>query len=895
MEHKGFEQLRKGTFGGGGGNLFVDASGIMRRIMDNDLRGNGCFDLVLPNSHGYMERAPTYVYTAAGEGWAKAQLPHDSGWKPIAADVDGDGYLDLIVLNGENGVTSELQSYIYWGGPQGLTGERTAFDTIGAYDAAVCDISGSGLKSVIFATSWQDHHNPGIPMYQKVYEQTAPREFADRTEQYKLAGTATVSLICEDLNGDGYPELVLANYREGYHYDVESTIYWGGVGGFHTTDPTRLPTRYAVQVQAADLNGDGWKEIIFTGGNTITIYWNRAGRFAANDCKVLEIPGLQGQFIQGMLTTDIADIDCDGIPELVIGTIDGVEIRKTDRLEEIWQKLPCYGCSWVKTADIRNTGRLDIITSHYCTTQTYDTQSLVFWNREAGFSAEHVTAFDTHGPMGCLAADLDNDGIKEIVFCNTMSGPSQYDPEFPVFVYYGTDDYQYKTENRKHYPVNAMCHTYAAADVDNDGFTELLVTTMNGIRIFKGTADGPDPGQYVDLLHPSAENGEQGRLVGGVIVSDYNCDGWLDVMMVPWVLEHTEEDLNDSVYIFFGGPEGYCADRRQLLPAFTKMSQAVLLADINNDGYADFLYGDGEGHIGVYYGGLQGFELERTGRITLKEYNGAPIMGIAAADVDQDGWLELFVTTAGHYTRKASHVYVLKDGRQGYPEAASTRFETGGTTGFAALADMYGSGNLDLLLPFYSTTETRELPARIFRGDGQGNFDWEHPQCMDCLSSIAFTPVDLNGNGYPDLFICCHRNDLGHMVNSKLIMNGPDGLDFDHVQEIAGYGPHNFTAVQQGNSYDRSDKEYYKSPVFACEQPTRISWAGETPYRTAITFRVRFGGSEEETENAAWSAVIAVSGTTISAPTGSGFMQYEACFCAPGFVNSPKLKAVIIE
>lgn len=39
-------------------------------------------------------------------------------------DVDGDGYLDLIIVNGKNGVTSELSSYVYWGGPKGLTGER---------------------------------------------------------------------------------------------------------------------------------------------------------------------------------------------------------------------------------------------------------------------------------------------------------------------------------------------------------------------------------------------------------------------------------------------------------------------------------------------------------------------------------------------------------------------------------------------------------------------------------------------------------------------------------------------------------------------------------------------------------------------------------------------------
>jgi hypothetical protein len=208
---------------------------------------------------------------------------------------------------------------------------------------------------------------------------------------------------------------------------------------------------------------------------------------------------------------------------------------------------------------------------------------------------------------------------------------------------------------------------------------------------------------------------------------------------------------------------------------------------------------------------------------------------------------------------------------------------------------MTDSGNLDLLLPFYSTTETRELPARIFRGDGKGNFDWERPEMIDCLSSIAFTPVDLNGNGYPDLFICCHRNDLGHIVNSKLIMNGPAGLDIEHAQDLLGYGPHNFTAQNQGNAMDRSDNEHYISPMFACEAPKQVEWRGETPFNTSLTFQVRFGGTEEEVLRSPWSDSITENGSALHAPKGTKHMQYKVVFRAPGLVSSPKLTSVAIK
>lgn len=889
IEHRGHAQFLKGAFGNAGANLFVDANGVIRRIMDNDLNGDGIFDIVLPNSHGYIERAPTFIYALKDGKWEQVELPHDSCWMPKVADVDGDGYPDLIIANGENGVTSELQSFIYWGGPHGLTGEYTAFDTIGAYDAAVCDITGSGLPAIIFTTAWQDHHNAGKPLHQKIFLQTSPRQFTDATDIYRLPGLATTALLCEDLNGDGYPELVLANYREGYQYDTDSFIYPGTTDGFDTLNPVRLPTHCALQVLAADLNRDGFKELIFTGGNQVMIYWNDKGVFCPDHRLILDIPGTNTQFSTGMLSADVADVDGDGVQELVVGTAGGIEIRKATDLRQIWKTLPCDSCSGITLADIHNTGRPDVIASRYCSTKSYDLDSLVFWNSENGYHADNVTAFATHGPMGCTAADLDNDGVKEIIFCNTMQGPSQYDPEFPVFVYFGTPDHQYQT--RREYPVMFSGHTYLPVDIDNDGQVELIVSSWEGVRIFSGSPIGPDPADCCTLVHtPGKAAG-----VGGVLVGDINHDGWLDLIMTPWIYGNSEQELENSVFVYFGGPDGFSNDRRMVLPCYLGVALAVLLVDINNDGYLDFLYGDAEGFVGVYYGGPDGFSRERHGKITLKDHNGAYIMGLAAADIDGDGWPELLVTTAGHYTRQPSYLYVLRDGQNNFPPDQQSMFETGGTTGFPALADLFGSGHLDLLLPFYSTTETRELPARIFRGDGEGNFDWANPLTIDCLASIAFCPVDLTGNGYPDLFICCHRNNVGHIVNSKLIMNGPDGLDVEHAQDILGYGPHCFTLSNQGNVRDRSDKEEYTSPVFACANPLRLAWQGETPFNTALSFQVRFGHSEEETVSSSWSDPISESGSALHTPAGTNYMQYQVTFHAPGLVNSPTLTAVTID
>ena len=102
--HGGLAAFRQGEFDNGGDNLYVTAAGAVEWIHRTDVNGDGQVDLIFPNSHGYDERGPTWIYTqppAPGAEWGRRELPNDSGWMSHAADVDGDGFLDLVVVNAE--------------------------------------------------------------------------------------------------------------------------------------------------------------------------------------------------------------------------------------------------------------------------------------------------------------------------------------------------------------------------------------------------------------------------------------------------------------------------------------------------------------------------------------------------------------------------------------------------------------------------------------------------------------------------------------------------------------------------------------------------------------------------------------------------------------------------
>lgn len=56
-----------------------------------------------------------------------------------------------------------------------------------------------------------------------------------------------------------------------------------------------------------------------------------------------------------------------------------------------------------------------------------------------------------------------------------------------------------------------------------------------------------------------------------------------------------------------------------------------------------------------------------------------------------------------------------------------------------------------------------------FETSKKGSVDFDNPQKIDCLSSIASSPVDLTGNGYPVMFICCHRSDEGNYTSVTFV------------------------------------------------------------------------------------------------------------------------------
>ncbi|MEY5036005.1 MAG: hypothetical protein RLZZ110_1022 [Bacteroidota bacterium] len=216
----------------------------------------------------------------------------------------------------------------------------------------------------------------------------------------------------------------------------------------------------------------------------------------------------------------------------------------------------------------------------------------------------------------------------------------------------------------------------------------------------------------------------------------------------------------------------------------------VAIGDINNDGKND-LYFSGNEKSSRLYLNKGDFKFED---ITEKSGTGTKqwISGVTMVDVNNDGWLDIYVCSSGPKQLKQSKRNLLfinqKDGK--FKESAKEwGVDDGGNATCATFFDYDNDGDLDFYLgnhadQFFSNINTRFTPTlnmdefnqqHFFRNDGNKFTDVSEKAGVVkmgyCLSAAA---ADYNNDGLTDLYVC---NDY-HVPDCYYINNG-DGTFTD--------------------------------------------------------------------------------------------------------------------
>lgn len=323
----------------------------------------------------------------------------------------------------------------------------------------------------------------------------------------------------------------------------------------------------------------------------------------------------------------------------------------------------------------------------------------------------------------------------------------------------------------------------ALADYNADGLLDMYHTG----RLYRQALDG----SFHNVLE-QADIRLEGNAVRGGIFGDANKDGLLDLLIM--------DGAPGSRFYLNRSGEKFDLGNSSTNLIFQDSPIGGFWADVNQDGFLDFVVGTSNGNNPVFLGSA-GDGFINVGALMGSD-TGSPTCGLAVADYDQDldpdffaarcgagnelkinnsnsdrytttrqgagvestapslegrwfdynndGWEDLLVVNTSQDLKTSYTELYRNDGGQliNVAEEAGIRSFPNLPNGPAAIADFDNDGWQDIYLPFNNQ-------GRLYHNQGDGTFEdiWEMSIALDSTSDTVVGMGDLNNDGWMDLVI----------------------------------------------------------------------------------------------------------------------------------------------
>ena len=240
-----------------------------RSVAIADLNGDGKPDIVVANC-GNLAACPgdgvVGVLLGNGDGTFKPAVTYDSGAPQAVsvavADVNADGKPDILVANSSG--TGRVS--VLLGNGDGTFRASGGYASLNAQALAVADVNHDGKLDVVTANMENGGCDAGDGSV-GVMLGDGKGTFASEVS-YDSGGCFYIahSVAVADVNGDGNPDLLVANYCASGGCSANGTVVGvllgNGDGTFQPVNTYNTGSIFALGLAVADLNGDGAPDLV---------------------------------------------------------------------------------------------------------------------------------------------------------------------------------------------------------------------------------------------------------------------------------------------------------------------------------------------------------------------------------------------------------------------------------------------------------------------------------------------------------------------------------------------------------------------------------------------------------------------------------------------------------
>jgi tetratricopeptide (TPR) repeat protein len=336
--------------------------------------------------------------------------------------------------------------------------------------------------------------------------------------------------------------------------------------------------------------------------------------------------------------------------------------------------------------------------------------------------------------------------------------------------------------------LNSLAGGVIVDDFDNDGFLDVVISSMDPcepLHFFHNNGDGT----FTDRTVQAGLSDQVGGL--NIIQGDYNNDGCMDILVLRggWEYPMRRSLLKNNC-------DGTFSDvtRASGLAVPATATQTAVWADIDNDGYIDLFIANERGPNQLFRNKGDGtFEdISHTAGVDRSAFS----KGVVAADYDNDGYVDLYVSnfSGGNLLYHNNHDRTFTEvssqaGVQAPFGSFATWFFDYDNDGWPdLLVNSYYQSTDDVMRTYLGLPHNAET-MKLYRNMGNGTF-------KDVTAKVGldkvFMPMganfgDIDNDGFLDVYLGNGNPSYGSLIPHVLLRNH-EGKYFVDITAVSGTG-----------------------------------------------------------------------------------------------------------